>query len=67
MGRYDILMVDDDEMPDGQDWLLIEHTDGLLCVLRRSRSHDLTVLGDAWAASRLYAPQRGRGPLQATA
>jgi len=59
--QYDVLVVDDDEMPTSQDWLIIKHCEGLLAVLRRSAASDPCVLADAWAAARRY--QQWRPPL----
>jgi hypothetical protein len=61
MPRYDILVVEDHEIPAGKDWLMIEHRDGLLCVLRRTATGNPQVLADTWAAAR-----RPPSPLQAT-
>lgn len=51
---YAILMANDDRMPAGKDWLLIEHSDGVLVVLRESAVTDPAVLAQAWEAYRHY-------------
>lgn len=55
--QHHVMISDDQQMPPGQDWLLIEHADGVLVVLRRSACNAgdgalAEVLAQAWAAFR---------------
>lgn len=63
MEQHDVLVIEDDSrMPTGQDWLLIEHDDGVLFVVRREAFGSPRWIADAWAGYRALAERRLQGP-----
>lgn len=51
---HEVQFVDDQEMPDGHDWLLIDTGRAMICAVRHSRLCP-EVLEEAWAGYRLMA------------
>jgi hypothetical protein len=60
MNQYDVIIADDEEMPSGHDWLLIEHTEGVLLVIRESAAGSPEVIAEMWAGGRHLAELRGQ-------
>jgi len=50
---YDVLVMDDDQMSD--DWMLVEHADGVTLAVRRSAMGSPRTYAEAWAAFRMLA------------
>lgn len=53
---YDVLVMEDDQMRD--DWMLVEHREGMTLVMRRGAMSSPRVAAEAWAAFRLLAQPR---------
>jgi hypothetical protein len=54
LSGHEVHFINDDEMPDGQDWMLLEVGGEVHCLVRRSRVCE-QVLEDAWAGYRHLA------------
>lgn len=52
MRQYDVLIAADDKMPAGRDWLLIEHAEGVLLVVRQCAMGSARMMLEAWAGYR---------------
>lgn len=50
VSEYDVLVLEDDEMAD--DWMLIEHVEGMTLAVRRSAMGSPRTYAEAWAAFR---------------
>jgi hypothetical protein len=57
---YDILVVDDDLMQH-DEWMLLEHDQGMTLIMRRSTGPIEDVIAQAWGASRLLEETPGGG------
>ena len=47
---YTVIVVDDDQLPAGHDWIIIEHTGGVVFAVRESANGDAHAAAEAWAA-----------------
>jgi hypothetical protein len=54
--EYDVLVMEDDQLRD--DWMLVEHQEGMTLVMRRGAMTSPRVAAEAWAAFRMLTEPR---------
>jgi hypothetical protein len=60
LSGHEVHFINDDEMPDGHDWMLLKVGDEVHCLVRRSRVREC-VLEDAWSGYRYLASEQRHG------
>lgn len=56
--KHTVIVWPDADMPQGHDFVLIEHLGETICVLAESKTGCPRTLADAWAAYRMVARPR---------
>lgn len=64
MSVYQVVTVEDDDLPEGHDWALVEMTDpAVVFIVKRSAGSRFAAWAEAWAAYRMITEGRSLSAL----